>query len=108
MVVRSVGVVVAMALVMALAGCNEDPVGGTTTQDFAAQRDKLKQSLAKKRGSKGGPKTAQQPVAESEPDVGYAGTGINYVYKSSGRRYPKLRVTSGNSVGVAWSQTNYD
>ena len=47
MVVRSVGVVIAMALVMALAGCNEDPVGGTTTQDFAAQRDKLKQSLAK-------------------------------------------------------------
>jgi hypothetical protein len=88
MVVRSVGIVIAMALVMILAGCNEDPVGGTTTEDFAAQRDKLKQALAKKKGPGKGPRAAQRQPDESELEIGYADTGNDYVYDSNDKRDP--------------------
>jgi len=88
MVVRSVGIVIAMALVMVLAGCNEDPVGGTTTEEFAAQRDKLKQALAKKKGPQrpSGPNAGQ--TVEADPEAGYASAGTNYVYDSGGKRDP--------------------
>jgi Tfp pilus assembly protein PilP len=88
MVVRSVGIVIAMALVMVLAGCNEDSVGGTTTEEFAAQRDKLKQALAKKKGPQrpSGPNAGQ--TGEADPEAGYASAGTNYVYDSGGKRDP--------------------
>jgi len=88
MVVRSVGIVIAMALVMVLAGCNEDPVGGTTTDEFAAQRDKLKKALANKKGPQKGRRSGQAAGAEEDPEAGYASAGENYVYESSGKRDP--------------------
>jgi Tfp pilus assembly protein PilP len=88
MVVRSVGIVIAMALVMALAGCTEEPVAGTTTDEFAAQRDKLKQALAKKKGPGKAKRASPEQSGEADPEAGYATAGENYVYDSSGKRDP--------------------
>ena len=84
---RSVGAVVALALVVLLVGCNEDPVTAPTTQEFAAQRDKLKQSLMKRRKA---PRKAV--VAESEGqsqlETGFGVVGEGYVYEPAGKRDP--------------------
>jgi len=86
MVVRSLGAGLAVALVVLLAGCSEDPVGAPTTEEFAAQRDKLKAALSKGH-------TAPQPgpapvVGEPEPDAGYVAVEDAYIYDSTGKRDP--------------------
>lgn len=82
------GAGIALALIVLLTGCNEDPIGGTTTDEFAAQRDKLKAALAKKT-KPGGTQPVQEP-ATGEPavDPGYGSVGDQYVYDSTGRRDP--------------------
>ncbi len=84
---RSVGAIVALALVVLLVGCNEDPVTAPTTQEFAAKRDKLKEALMK------GRKTQQHAsVPESEPEsqlqTGFGTVSEGYVYDESGKRDP--------------------
>jgi hypothetical protein len=77
-----------MALVVGLSGCNEDPVGSTTTEEFAAQRDKLKEALANKRGPSKGANSAPAAAPESDPSAGYAGAGADYFYDWTNKRDP--------------------
>lgn len=83
---RVVGAVIALSLVVLVAGCNEDPVGAPTTDEFAAQRDKLKQSLS--HGVKPTtPRGAPAPV-EGDPEAGYGEVAESYVYEATGKRDP--------------------
>jgi hypothetical protein len=90
MVVRVVVGVIALSLVVLLAGCNEDPVGAPTTDEFAAQRDKLKIAVGQGHGSsrakQGGKK--KQTAGVSDPDAGYGMAEETYVYEASGKRDP--------------------
>jgi len=78
---------IALALIVLLTGCEEDPIGATTTDEFAAQRDKLKAALAN-RTEPSGNTQAPAPVGESEPDAGYGAVSDQYVYDSTGKRDP--------------------
>ena len=78
---------IALALIVLLTGCNEDPIGGTTTDEFAAQRDRLKAALAKRnKPNRGG--HVEEPVGEPMPDGGYGAVSDRYVYESTGKRDP--------------------
>lgn len=82
------GAGIALALLVLLTGCNEDPIGSTTTDEFAAQRDKLKASLAKKDEGKRAAPAPSAPVGESEPDAGYGAVAEHYTYDATGKRDP--------------------
>ena len=74
---------VLIALATAI-GCSEDPVGGTTTDEFAARRDQMKASLARK-----APAVATTSTSgASATDVDFGSLEGQYVYQSDGRRDP--------------------
>ena len=74
---------VLIALATAI-GCSEDPVGGTTTDEFAARRDQMKASLARK-----APAVATTSTSgASATDVDFGILEGQYVYQSDGRRDP--------------------
>ena len=77
---------IALALLALLTGCAEDPIGGTTTDEFAAQRDKLKAALAKKADAQ--PAAVVEPVGEAMADAGYGAVGAKYAYDPVGKRDP--------------------
>lgn len=83
---RVVGAVIGLSLVVLIAGCNEDPVGAPTVDEFAEQRDKLKQALSK--GRKPTRPAHTPPPAESDPDAGYGAVAETYVYEAAGKRDP--------------------
>jgi Tfp pilus assembly protein PilP len=87
MVVAFIRAGIAIALLVLLTGCSEDPIGGTTTDEFAAQRDRLKAALAKK--DEGGTTNAAPVVVAQPPeDAGYGAVGEQYVYETEGKRDP--------------------
>lgn len=80
---------IALALFVLLTGCNDDPIGGTTTEEFAQQRDRLKAALAKKNNqptNAAGP--AQVVAADPSNEANYSSVGEKYVYDATGRRDP--------------------
>lgn len=79
---------IAIALLVLLTGCGEDPIGGTTTDEFAAQRDRLKAALAKKNESKRGGVTPAPQDGTPAEDAGYGAVSEQYVYESVGKRDP--------------------
>lgn len=78
---------IALALLVLLTGCNDDPIGGTTTDEFAQQRDRLKAAIAKKNEPK---KAAPTAVAVADPseNANYSSVGDKYAYDPTGRRDP--------------------
>jgi type IV pilus assembly protein PilP len=83
--VRVVAAVIAVALVSLLAGCGDEPVAGVSSDEFAAQRDALKASLAH-----GKPATPKPPVVQEDEslDGGYGTVNEEYAYESEGKRDP--------------------
>jgi len=79
---RVLSVLIALATVL---GCSEDPVGGTTTDEFAARRDQMKASLARK-----APSSTVAPASSgaSATDPGFGSLEGQYVYQADGRRDP--------------------
>ena len=84
---RSLGAGLAVALVVLLSGCNENPVGAPSSEEFAAQRDKLKAALSKRKS--GGPSQGAPPAADQlDLDAGFTSVGETYVYDGTGKRDP--------------------
>ena len=79
---------IALALVALLGGCAEDPIGGTTTDEFAAQRDKLKAAMAKKNAAGPTQPVPAVPAGQAPADPGYSAVGEKYAYDSTGKRDP--------------------
>ena len=84
---RSLVALIALVLVVALTGCEEDPIGAATVDEFAAQRDKMKAQLNKRSAPK---KQQAAPVQAGEPDEdsGYGSVSDSYVYLPEGKRDP--------------------
>lgn len=78
---------IALALLVLLTGCGDDPIGGTTTDEFAAQRDRLKAALAKK-NEPSRPNVAPAAAGEPAENAGYGAVSDKYVYESIGKRDP--------------------
>ncbi len=87
---KRVGAGLALALAVALSGCQDAPVGAPTTEGFAQQREELKKSIAKKKKKAGQKqKVATVEVSGDEAEVGgYGDVGEGYVYDASGKRDP--------------------
>jgi len=87
--VRIWGAGIALALLVVLTGCEEDPIGGTTTEEFAAQRDRLKDAIAKKNAAPTKPTTAAAaPTGDGSADGGYGAVSEAYIYDATGKRDP--------------------
>ncbi len=81
MMARVLSVLIVVATVI---GCSEDPVGGTTTDEFAARRDQMKASLARK-----APAAATLSTSGvSATDAGFGSVEGQYIYRADGRRDP--------------------
>lgn len=84
---RRIAATIALASLVALAGCGEEQAAGPTTGDLKSQRDALAQKLASK--AKKATKQAEQVVAQGDPtENSFAGAGMDYVYDPTGKRDP--------------------
>lgn len=94
MAVIRVGAGLALGLaLMFLVGCEEAPVSAPTTENFAAQREELKKSLANKAVKKpvAAVAAAPAPASAGQADGGESGFGAvvaGYVYDPEGKRDP--------------------
>ena len=79
--IRMIGTIAILGLLL---GCGEEPVGGTSTQDFAAKRDQMKASLTSQ-VSKSASKPSEGQAAE---EIGFGNLAQTYAYDGSGRRDP--------------------
>ncbi len=77
----------ALALLVALAGCESDPPTGPTTTDLKAERDALAQKMKDKAGRRTAPVTQPGVVSESD-ESSFVGADVGYVYDPSGKRDP--------------------
>lgn len=77
---------IALASLVALAGCGEEPVAGPTTGDLKAQRDALAKKLASK--AKKATKQTEQVVQAEPSQNSFASAGVDYVYDPTGKRDP--------------------
>lgn len=82
--------ILALALTLLLAGCQEDPVTAPTVSEYAAQRDAMKKAVAQRRGPAAPATTA--PVAGGEEagmeDAGFGTVEKGYAYEPVGKRDP--------------------
>jgi len=88
MVVGFIRAGVVLGLIVLLSGCADAPIGGTTTEEFAAQRDRLKAALVKKDGAGATRVAPADAPEEALEDAGYRAVGEEYIYESTGKRDP--------------------
>ncbi len=83
-----VGALMALALVVLLTACSEQPVTAPTTSEYAAQRDALKASMGKGFTADKKRPSAEEVEGETASDAGYAAVVEGYIYDSTGKRDP--------------------
>lgn len=86
---RTLSVCTALALIVALAGCGEEPTAGPTAADYEAERARVAAQLKRRRAKATAPAPAAAPVATSHPpDAGYGAVSEDYVYDFKDKRDP--------------------
>jgi hypothetical protein len=82
--------VLALALMVPLAGCQEDPVTAPTVSEYAAQRDAMKQAANKRNkiSAPGAAAAAGPAPVEGELDGGFGSVEKGYAYEPHGKRDP--------------------
>jgi type IV pilus assembly protein PilP len=89
--VRYAAAALGLVLFLTLVGCQDEPPAGPTTQEYAAERDRLAAQIKKHQARPEKAKAKPQPMALAEGDptqANFATVSTGFTYDPTGKRDP--------------------